>query len=209
MAVQVQGVFGSFSGKVGKVVGTSWRGMPILRSAPKETTKKPSTAQLVQRAKFSAAMSFLNPIKPFLKARFGKMEGSKSPFDLALSYHLKEAIKVVDDTLVLDYPKMCLSKGHLSGLEGASASLESGNILRVQWINNSDQSFASANDMLTIALYVPSSALFYFFENVAPREDTSAQITLPAEATATEVHCWATFVTVDGLQTATSRYIFF
>jgi hypothetical protein len=207
MATEGNNIFQPFSGKVGPVVGTTWRGMPVLRSAPKESTKKPTKAQLLQRAKFSALMAFLYPIKPFLSARFGKMEGSKAPFDLALSYHLKEAIKVEGDALQIVYPKVCISKGHLRGVDGASASVQSGNLLTVQWRDNSDQSFASAGDMLTLALYVPSVGLFYFFENIALRKDATIQIILPEEAVGVEVHCWGTFVTFTGSQAATSCYI--
>src|SRR5690606_16396202 len=113
MATMGNTIFGHFSGKVGSVVGATWRGIPVLRTAPRESSKPPSPAQLLQRAKFSALMAFLHPIKPFLAARFGRMEGSKSPFDLALSYHLKEAIKVENNVLQLIYPKVCISKGHL------------------------------------------------------------------------------------------------
>ncbi len=206
MARLNNGIFGPFTGKIGGVVGSSWRGMPILKMAPKEITKQPSPAQLLQRAKFSFAMGFLNPIKPFLAERFGKMEGSKAPFDLALSYHLKEAIKVEGDLLLMDYPKVCISKGHLRGLEGVTASLQAGNILSLQWENNSDQSFASPGDMLTVVLFVPDVGSFFFFENIALRQDTTVQITLPEEAVVAELHCWGTFVTHTGSRAATSSY---
>ena len=200
------GIFGHFTGKVGGVVGTTWRGMPVLKTAPKEITKQASAAQLLQRAKFSFAMGFLNPLKPFLAERFGKMEGTKAPFDLALSYHLKEAIKVEGDLLVMDYPKVCISKGHLRGLEALIASLQSGSILTIQWADNSAQSFASPGDVLTLVLYVPSVASFFFFENGALRQDTSVQLTLPEEAVGVELHCWGTFVTFTGSRAATSSY---
>src|SRR5690606_7348970 len=177
MATMGNTIFGHFSGKVGAVVGASWRGIPVLRSAPKESTKPPSAAQLLQRAKFSALMAFLHPIKPFLAVRFGKMEGSKAPFDLALSYHLKEAIKVEGETLQLIYPKVCISKGHLRGVEGINAVVMSGNLLTIQWHDNSDQSFASPGDLLTVALYVPNVDSFFFFENIALRKDANTELT--------------------------------
>lgn len=207
MATQGKNIFGPFSGKIGSLVGATWRGIPVVRMAPKKTTKQPSQAQLLQRAKFSTFMAFLHPIKPFLAARFGKTEGSKSPFDLALSYHLKEAIKVENDALQISYQKVCISKGHLRGVDGAVASIQNENLLTVQWRDNSDQSFANAGDMLTLAFYVPSVALFYFFENIAVRKDTTVQLTLPDTAVGVEAHCWATFVTATGSQSATSCYI--
>lgn len=199
-------IFGHFSGKVGAVVGATWRGIPVLRTAPKESTKPPSPAQLLQRAKFSALMAFLHPIKPFLAARFGKREGNNVPFELALSYHLKEAIEVEGDTLKLIYPKVCISKGHLRGVEGITATVVSGDVLTIQWRDNSDQSFACAGDLLTIALYVPAVASFFFFENIALRKDINAELSLPAAAIGADVHCWATFVTISGSQAATSCY---
>ena len=207
MGTQGNNIFGPFSGKVGPLVGASWRGIPVLRTAPKKSTKKPSKAQLLQRSKFSTLMAFLHPIKPFLAVRFGKMEGSKAPFDLALSYHLKEAIIVQGDALQIFYPKVCISKGHLRGVDGASASVHSRKLLTVQWRDNSDQSFASPGDMLTVALYVPSVAQFYFFENIALRQDTSVELTLSDTTVGVEVHCWATFVTFTGSRAATSCYV--
>ena len=187
-------------------MGATWRGIPVLRTAPRESSKPPSPAQLLQRAKFSALMAFLHPIKPFLAARFGRMEGSKSPFDLALSYHLKEAIKVENNVLQLIYPKVCISKGHLRGMEGITATVEAENLLILEWIDNSDQSFAGMGDLLTIAIYVPSVASFFFFENIALRKDTTTQLTLPLEAVGVEAHAWATFVTMSGSQVAVSNY---
>lgn len=207
MARQGNNIFEPFTGKVGSIVGTTWRGTAVLRSAPQKSDKKPSAAQLLQRLKFRMLMEFLHPIKPFLAARFGKMEGSKSPFDLALSYHLKEALKIEDETPQINYVKVCISKGHLRGVEGATAKVHSENLLQVQWRDNSAQSFASPDDMLTIALFVPSIASFYFFENIALRQDKTTELTLPDNAIGVEMHAWATFVSFTGFQAATSSYI--
>lgn len=207
MATQANNIFGAFSGKVGHVVGTSWRGKAVLRMAQKKSNKKPSPAQVLQRAKFSAAVGFLNPIKPFLAARFGKMEGVRAPYDLALSYHLLEAIEVQGDDLQIIYPKVCISKGHLRGVDGASAIVEPENQLTVQWRDNSAQSFANPDDLLTIVLYVPSSSEFYFFENIAQREDISVELSLPDKAVGVSIYCWATFITFTGDLAATSCYI--
>lgn len=209
MGILKNGIYAGFSGKVGPIVGASWRGMDVVRTMPKKSTKPPSAAQLLQRAKFTAAMAFLQPLKPFLAAYFGKKEGTKSPFDLALSYHLRQAIKVENMALVWDYPKVCISKGHLRGVEGASAVMQAGNVLRLHWLDNSNQSFASRGDMLTIVLFIPSSASFFYFENISLRQDATVEVSLPEEAVGTELHCWATFITHSGSQAATSCYISF
>ena len=68
MATIKKGITSHFTGKIGGVVGTTWRGIAVVKTAPKKSTKKPSVAQLIQRAKFSTVVAFLQPIKPFLMA---------------------------------------------------------------------------------------------------------------------------------------------
>ncbi len=43
-----KGILGAFSGKVGPVVGSSWRGRDVLRSCPKKSNKVASQLQAMQ-----------------------------------------------------------------------------------------------------------------------------------------------------------------
>ena len=50
-----QGILGGFSGKVGTVVGSSWKGISYMRGQA-QSVKNPRTAkQMAQRDKFSLA----------------------------------------------------------------------------------------------------------------------------------------------------------
>ncbi|MBK5214765.1 MAG: hypothetical protein JJE55_14020 [Flavobacteriaceae bacterium] len=65
------GIFGSFSGRVGNVVGANWRGIDVLRKRPRKKPNRTGTAgQLEQRAKFAMVVEFLNPIKEVAGAYF-------------------------------------------------------------------------------------------------------------------------------------------
>ena len=57
------GPLGDFSGKIGNVVGSTWRGKAVMRSVPSSITKAPSASQQRQRDKFKTVINFLNPIK--------------------------------------------------------------------------------------------------------------------------------------------------
>lgn len=52
MATLSKGILGGFSGKVGPVVGATWRGMDVIRSRPKSSRRTPSERQLEQQLKF-------------------------------------------------------------------------------------------------------------------------------------------------------------
>jgi hypothetical protein len=64
MGTYNKGILGAFSGKVGPVVGASWRGKDVLRSLPRKGIRVATETQLLQRLKFSTASEFLNSVQP-------------------------------------------------------------------------------------------------------------------------------------------------
>jgi len=47
------GILGGFQGKVGTVIGSTWRGESIMRALPKTAAKAPTESQRIQRLKFN------------------------------------------------------------------------------------------------------------------------------------------------------------
>lgn len=62
MARITKGILGGFSGKVGTVVGASWRGQDIIRSMPKPSSRKATGKQMLQQLKFKLVIGFLKPL---------------------------------------------------------------------------------------------------------------------------------------------------
>ncbi len=55
-----KGYLGGFSGKVGTAVGSTWKGLNVLRSRPPRKRKgQPSDLQLQSQAKFGLITNFL------------------------------------------------------------------------------------------------------------------------------------------------------
>jgi hypothetical protein len=54
-----KGILGGFSGKVGTVVGASWRGISYMRSLPQKVRNPRTQGQRSQRNKFALALSLL------------------------------------------------------------------------------------------------------------------------------------------------------
>lgn len=57
MAVIKQGILGGVSGKVGSVVGTSWKGQAVLKAMPLSVANPQSPGQTAQRGKFSGIVN--------------------------------------------------------------------------------------------------------------------------------------------------------
>ncbi len=123
MATFKNGANGSFSGKVGSVVGYQWRGINVMRSLPKKSTKPRSEKQLANEMRMKLAMSFLSPITGLIRAGYqGAADGlPMTPFNIALSYHKKNAIGGVYPALFFDYSKAKISTGPLAPADSLTA----------------------------------------------------------------------------------------
>jgi len=207
MGTYNKGILGPFSGKVGTVVGASWRGKDILRSLPKKTGRTPSEIQLLQQQKFTAVSDFLTPIAPVLSRYFGSGSGDTTRRNQAMSYHMKNAVEYVDPDFVMLYNKVLISKGDLLGVQNPVVTASGGNGLKYDWINNSGQGEAKPNDQLVVVVYEPLSAQFYYVFNPGKRLDTTANVVLPSFFTGLEVQSWITFVSADEKAYATSVYM--
>lgn len=207
MGTYHSGPLGDFSGKIGNVVGSTWRGKAVMRSLPIKSTKAPTLSQQVQRDKFKAVMSFLNPIKELLNTTFGNNTQVKTPFNNATSYHLKEAMVYDGAAWQMVYPKVLISAGSLQGLQAPVLSLVSPHSLLLQWTDNSPQGYAYTNDLLLVVVFAPALGDYAVFVGDATREDGTATLQLPEVFTGQTIETWASFITATGDKAAVSSYL--
>ncbi len=207
MATYNDGPLGPFSGKLGPIVGTTWRGKNVLRSLPEKSQKPPSLAQELQRSKLKVSMGFLTPIRPLLKMTFRKNLKDKTGFDAAKSYFMRETLQSTETGWEMRYPKVLISTGDLRGLAHPAISVETGEILHLQWTDDSGQAMANATDKLLVVMYLPTLNQFEIFKDMAIRQDGSANITYPSYYISLEAHCWASFGSVNGSKYAVSTYL--
>lgn len=207
MATYRNGPLGGFSGKLGPVVGTTWRGKDVLRSAPEKPSKPATEAQLLQRQKFKAVLAFLNPITSLLAETFRTQPKDRNGFELAKSYHLKEAMQLTETGWEIHYPKVLISSGDVRSMTNPNIQVEADETLRLQWTDDSGQAMANATDKLLVVLYLPTLNQFEIFKDVATRQDGSAIITYTSYYISLEAQCWATFGTANGAKYAVSTYL--
>lgn len=207
MATYEKGILGPFIGKVGTVVGTVWRGKYIIKSLPKKPTGIPTDLQVLQRDKFALGVHFITPIKSVLDRFFGQKMGVKSRFNLAASYHIKEAIVVNNDLLEIVYPKVLVAKGPLLGLQNFVVTAMADNKLKITWLDNSAQAMAKPTDELLVVLHAPEVGTFEVFESMATRAAGEVTLTVTNEFEGMDVYGWAAFTQPHNKQASTSTYL--
>lgn len=148
-----KGILGGFRGTVGTVVGATWRGMDILRSRPRKSSKPPTAAQLEQRAKFGLISQFLRPMRPVLRSFFGQPASERSRSNLATSYHIRQALMGNYPDFEIDFQKVVVSKGELTRLENPVLTPAAQAVLQIFWTDNTGEGQAKTDDLLFVVVY--------------------------------------------------------
>ena len=123
-----QGILGGFSGKVGSVIGSSWKGISYMRGKAVSIKNPQTLQQMRQRNKFALALSVLQPIVAFIRVGFKRYAYKKSEFNAAMSYTIKNAIVGTYPNYEIDFSKLLVSRGTLTGANDAAAVAETGKI---------------------------------------------------------------------------------
>lgn len=206
MGTYSKGILGSFSGKVGTVVGSSWNGIDYMRSLPKKSSKAPTDKQLEQRVKLALAVGFLKPVSPLLSIGFKKAAVNNTGFNVATSLIVREAITGIYPDYMIDYSKVMFSQGDLTGPWNAVAS-SVGAVLTVSWTDNTGSGNAKAEDKAMLMIYNSDKSQYVYTAGAAPRSAATESISLPDNFAGDTVEVWMGFISADGKSVATSIYL--
>lgn len=200
MAIINKGILGGVSGKVGNVVGGSWKGVDYLRSLPAGVKQANSILQQAQRMKFKVLLEFLQPQVELLRIGFKPDAVKMTAFNAALSYNYQHALLGDFETgFAVDYAAALVAKGNLPAVESLVAESTVAGQISLSWSDNSAQNLAAATDVLFVSCLNPDTKTAYITLNAASRADGSALISLPAPFHGSSLQCYAGFFAIDVL----------
>lgn len=110
MAKYNQGILGSFSGKVGSVVGSSWRGVSYIRARPAKVSNPRTAAQTAVRLRLSTLTGTLKLFKFAIAAGFTS-SGRLSPWSAAVKANMAALAEGGDGAPVVDVSALTLTDG--------------------------------------------------------------------------------------------------
>ena len=173
MGTNKNGILGIISGKVGNIVGSTWKGRQVFRSRPvRRKDKKPSALQLEQRAKFILLTNFLLPLKMLFNLSFAKAARNMTGFNKAVSEN-KDAITGVYPNISMDYPKVILSRGNLENVHSPKAvSIIPGQLL-FAWMDNTGTGNTRGSDFNFVAAFFEDSGKWVVADKKSTRKDQS------------------------------------
>jgi hypothetical protein len=204
-----QGVLGGFSGKVGNVVGGSWKGIDYMRIKPASVANPRTQGQVDQRSKFSVVLNFLKPMSEFLRVGFKLYAKKMSQFNSAMSYNLNHAVTGTYPDFTIDYPNALVSHGQLNGAAGAAVASANPAVVDFTWEDNSGPGRSKANttDKAMLLVYNASKGIAVYNLEGASRDTGAQSLDVPADFSGNEVQAFMAFISEDGSQVSDSVYV--
>ena len=201
-----KGILGGFSGKVGTVVGASWKGIAYMRSLPLKVRNPRTQPQRMQRSKFALSLALLQPMTAFLRTGWKLYAHKQSPFNAAMSYTIANAITGAYPDYDIDPSKVLVSRGALPTATNTFVSFDDGKV-EFQWEDNSGVNSAKATDKALIAILNLAKGEAITDNAGAERQDCVQQVAVPAEWSGDSVETYMGFISEDGKEVANSVYL--
>jgi len=207
MGIIKKGILGGFSGKVGTVIGASWKGIAYMRSLPQKVKNPRTEPQMMQRTKFAVALNFLKPMNGLLRTGWKLYSYRQSPINAAMSYTIANAITGTYPDYAIDASKVFISRGSLTPAHNAAATAAAGRTVNFAWSDNSGSSVAKQTDKALLAVVNPAKSEAVFDAAGAERTAGTQSLTLPADWVGETVEAYIGFISEDGKDVANSVYL--
>ncbi len=202
------GILGGFSGKVGTVIGSSWKSTDYMHALAKHVKNPNTEGQQMQRNRFRTTVNFLTSMLPFIQVGFKQYAKKQTEFNAAVSYTLKNAIAGEYPEYTIDYEKVLVSRGKLAKVYNGQVSVIPGEV-KFTWGDNSDERNASADDIAMALVYdSETTESFFTTRGEGRRRGIPTQvINIPARNVGHKIETYLSFMSADGKQVSNSVFL--
>lgn len=199
-----QGILGGFSGKVGTVIGSTWKSIHYMRAIATSVKDSRTEKQLFQRSKFLASINFLKTATPFVRIGYRNYAYRQSEFNAAMSHMLRYAVTGDGEQATIDFEKTLLAQGSLTMATDAAVQVEAGKAT-FTWTDNSDTGNAVATDKVMVLAYNKDKEETVYNTAAATRADGTAELVLPASWADNALAVYLAFYSEDGQRVSNSQ----
>ena len=206
MAILTNGIMGGFSGTVGTVVGSNWRGKDYIRARAVYRKSRPfSPKQVDHQLKFKLVSRFTHSLQSLLLITYGHHAVQQTARNSAVAYLLQEAVTGSSPHFELDYSKVLISRGTLLGAKDASVRAGLDAAIDFRWRANAGAGGARDDDRAILVAYCPTLQKSCYAITTATRNSGIASL-IAEELSGHTVHAWLAFISEDGQRIANIVY---
>lgn len=191
-----QGLFGGFSGRIGNLIGSSWKGTAVVKTRPLSVAYPGTAAQVSQTSSMAAIVAFVKPfVSQWIKPLWDRFASGQSGYNAFVSTNIGNW---VNGTLTTP-ESLVLCKGSLLAQPIASVTESPADTVTVTWSNS------AISDPLALLTDIPYCAIFdnnYNFiamRSIGTRDDETITIACPSGSLgAGTYHLYLAFKALNG-----------
>lgn len=204
------GVFGTFNGKVGSVVASKWKGIKVVKNYPEKSSKPKTEPQLSHTSKFGLVGSFLKKAAALISVGYQGVSGAVTPWNIALKYHLKEAITGTYPNFQLNYEmvRLSLDGSLMNYAPDAKAVASTGMMVKVSWkMEVTANKSMQPTDKAYILLYNPAKKNTMSATGNVLRSALTIDLPMPSYFTGDVMYGWLFFTSANGKIVSETQYL--
>jgi hypothetical protein len=201
-----QGILGGFSGKVAGVVGSSWKGINVMRAMPISVANPRTTPQVNQRNKFSQSILFASQIlSTIIKPLWDRFAVQMSGYNAFIA----DNINNFNAEGLITPENLIFSKGKMAAVPGFMVQYDStSHHFTLFWLDDLEDNYMSEDDVMSFGVFVTE---------VKDKVDAKSSVAVRSSLTydyapfkspnSTETwHFWISFKRPDGTIVSNSSY---
>jgi len=194
---------GGIKGKVGPVIMSKWLGKDIIKEAPPRNRINNSPKQVVQKAKFGAAIEFVRHLSGLYSVTYKLKAQNMTARNSAVGQIVSDAITGDYPDFKIDFPKVLISRGTLEPV-GATVTAAAGQITWT-WTPNIGINGAGETDQSVVVVYCPERKQSLYKINAGTRIAGTATLDVTPFLGLTVV-TYLAFTTIDQKKVSDSRF---
>ncbi len=206
MATIKQGALGGFSGKVGPITGSSWKGKAVIKARPLSVNDPNTVLQQQIRAKFKLITQFFSVIYAFIFLGFKKQAVDITEMNAAIKTNFADGFTGTFPTYSLNYSKLLVAKGNVDNPYNPSAQVQ-GTDLSISWTDNSGIGNALETDKVMFLAYNTVKKQAVVVTDAADRSTRQASYSLPTAWVSDSIEVYLAVRRAEGEDTSTSLYL--
>lgn len=206
MAKLKLGILGPISGRLGPVVGATWKGISYLREVSDKKSLQRTPAQLANEGKFKFVNDWLIPFHPYLTIGFENLAIQRTAIAAALSANYNTVFSGVYPELQVAFDKLQISSGPLAPLGNPQAVFSAPDTIDLTWEQNYKPGVLY-NDQVMLVLYAEELRMTDGFVGAVNRTVQQYSFKIIPELVGRSLHVYMSVTSLDRKNIADSIYI--
>lgn len=185
------GILDGFIGKVGTVIGSFWKGKPVMRAYKRQVRDRESEAQLLVRTRFGAINSLAGAFLSAIRIGFAEVARRKRTTEGNVFVQENWSFVHADTpgSATVDFSELKIAKGSLPEVEFGSPKFDTPLTVEVPIAAGDVPIGADSSDLVFMFVYSPEAGQGLLSEAVT-RGDESVVLTVPGYWNGHRVHLW-------------------